>query len=258
MKTCTECGTQLSSNQFKKHNGKCEKCRTPSPPGPKVDAVEEAEAVAAEAETEAEVEAPEKETEDGEAEEEAFVASLSEEDRAIFEAIKAMPDGDARNKALARFARLKEQDDKSTQAKRFIDFDNELKEALPKWLAEMAKKHNVSLVGRKVTIAFPKEGDPRHTNTPLGSRAGNSGGGNGKGFATHGKALYEGVEHNSLHALADHLNLQYEGRRTAFQVFEEPLEKGTKAELPYKFTVTKGEDSRLRVEKVAEELRKSK
>jgi len=257
MKTCTECGTQLSGNQFKKHNGKCEKCRTPGPPKPKVDAVEEAEAVAAEAEAKVEAEAPGKEAEDGEDKEAAAVAGLSEEDRAILEAIKAMADGDARNKALARFARLKEQDDRSTQAKRFLDFDNELKEALPKWLAEMARKHNVSLVGRKVTIAFPKEGDPRHTNTPLGSRAGNSGG-NGKGFTTHGKALYEGVEHNSLHALADHLNLQYEGRRTAFQVFEEPLEKGTKAELPYKFTVVKGEDSRLHVEKVAEELCKSK
>jgi len=250
MKTCTECGTQLSSNQFKKHNGKCEKCRTPSPPQKlKVDAVEEAEAVAAEAEAKAEAEAPKKETEAGEDKEKAVEASLSEEDKAIFEAIKAMPDGDAKTKALARFAKLKEQDDKSTQAKRFVDFDNELKEALPKWLAGMAKKHNVSLVGRKITIAFPREGDPKHTHTPLGSRTGNSGG-NGKGFTSHGKVVYEGMEYNSLHALADRMNLQYEGRRTAFQVFEEPLEKGTKAELPYKFTVTKGEDSRLHVEKV--------
>jgi hypothetical protein len=75
MKTCTECGTQLSGNQYKKHNGKCEKCRTPGPPKPKVDAVEEAEAVAAEAEAKVEAEAPGKETKDGEDKEAAAVAS---------------------------------------------------------------------------------------------------------------------------------------------------------------------------------------
>jgi len=179
-------------------------------------------------------------------------ANLSEEDKAILDAIKALPDGEAKQKALARFGKLKAQDDKSGQAKRFVEFDTELKVELPKFLTELAKKHNVSLVGRKITIAYPTDGtDAKHTHTPLSSRSGSGGGGNGKGFQTHGKVNYEGTEHNSLHMLADVLNLQYEGRRTAFQVFEEPMEKDTKKPLPYKFSVTRQDDGKLLVEKLA-------
>ena len=176
---------------------------------------------------------------------------LSGEDKAIYDAISAMEDGEARTKALERFAKLKASDDKSGQAKRFAEFDTSLREKLPEYLAELAKAHNVSLVGRKITIAYPKDGsEVKTTHTPLSTRT-NGGGGStpGKGFTSHGKVVLDGVEHNSLHALADVLGLQYEGRRTAFQVFEEPLEKGSKNPLPYKFSVTKQDDGRLLVEK---------
>jgi len=176
--------------------------------------------------------------------------ALSEEDKTIYGAISGMEDGEAKTKALARFAKLKASDDKSGQAKRFAEFDTSLREKLPEYLSELAKAHNVSLVGRKITIAYPKDGsEVKTTHTPLSSRTNGGGSTPGKGFTSHGKVIHNGAEHNSLHALAEVLGLQYEGRRTAFQVFEEPLEKGSKNPLPYKFSVTKQDDGRLLVEK---------
>lgn len=253
MRKCTKCGDQLSNNQYKKHEGLCPKCRPAGNPSPTATVAEvkaEAEAKAkAEAETKDVVEEAEKVVEEataGAIDE----SDLGEDDKAIYEAIKSMKDGEAKEKALARFGKLKAQDDKSGQAKRFAEFDGEVKTELPKWLSEMAKKHNVSLLGRKITVAFPLDGaEAKHTHTPIGSRnPGNSGG--SRGFSTHGKVEYEGAEHQSLHKLAEVLNLQYEGRRTAFQVFTEPLEKDTKAELPYKFTVEEREGKPLLVTKV--------
>jgi len=251
MKTCKDCGKQLSNNQYKKHEGLCPECRKTGNPSETATVAEVKAEAKAKAETKDVVEEAEQVVE-AKAEAEAIDESkLGEDDKAILDAIKSMKDGEAKEKALVRFGKLKAQDDKSGQAKRFAEFDGEVKTELPKWLSEMAKKHNVSLLGRKITIAFPTDGaEAKHTHTPIGSRNIPNGGGS-RGFTTHGKAEYEGAEHNSLHQLAEVLNLQYEGRRTAFQVFTEPLEKGTKAELPYKFTVEKQDNGKLLVTKVS-------
>lgn len=249
MRKCTKCGDQLSNNQYKKHEGLCPKCRPEAKvaTATKDQVVKEAEQVA---EAKAEAEAKAKAEAEAKAPEAIDESNLGEDDKAILEAIKSMKDGEGKEKALARFAKLKATDDKSGQAKRFAEFDNEVRTELPKFLKEMATKHNVSLLGRKLVIAFPTDGaDAKHTHTPIGSRSAGNGGG-ARGFTTHGKVEHEGVEHQSLHKLAEVLNLQYEGRRTAFQVFEEPLEKGTKAELPYKFTIEAREGKSLLVTKV--------
>ena len=215
------------------------------PPAEEAPVVAEAEAPEETPEAEAKVETPEAQPE--------AEAELPAEDQAILDAIKALPDGEAKEKALLRFGKLKAQDDKSSQAKRFVEFDGAVKTQLPTWLGELAKKHNVSLVGRKITIAYPSDGsEAKHSHTPVGSRGG--GNGNRTGFTSHGEVEYEGKKHNSLHALADvdlpsKPPLQYEGRRNAFQVFTEPLSKGEKKELPYKFSVTKQDNGTLLVEK---------
>jgi len=161
-------------------------------------------------------------------------------------------------KAMAQIAKLKAQTERSEHAKAFVAFDNALKdelEGLIPFIASLAEAHGVNLQGRRITITYPAEGGkPAYTNAPKGK---GGGGGNGSregtGFTSHGKVLYEDKEHNSLHALALTLGLQYEGRRTAFQVFEEPLELGTKNPLPYKFSVNRNGEGKLVVEMIEAE-----
>jgi hypothetical protein len=131
------------------------------------------------------------------------------------------------------------------KAKAWTEFDNDLKAKLSSLFDELAKKHSVKLVNRRVVITFP-EGKPKYSNAPS---SGNGTGTTrtGKGFQNGGKVELDmgngAIQHyTSRHDAAKSLGLQYEGRRDATQVFTEPLELGTKKALGYKFSVEKVEN----------------
>jgi len=131
------------------------------------------------------------------------------------------------------------------KAKAWTEFDNDLKAKLPSLFDELAKKHSVKLVNRRVVITFP-EGKPKYSNAPS---SGNGTGTTriGKGFQNGGKVELDmgdgAIQHyTSRHDAAKSLGLQYEGRRDATQVFTEPLELGTKKALGYQFSVEKVEN----------------
>jgi hypothetical protein len=180
--------------------------------------------------------------------------------------VAQMPDSPLKAKLLDEIKKLKShasaglaQEAAKTKAKAWTEFDNELKVKLggdgktPGMFDELAKKHGVQLVNRRIVITFP-EGKPKYSNAPA---SGNTNGTrSGTGFKNGGKVeldLADGspVQHfESRHAAAKALSLQYEGRRDADQVFLEPLTLGEKKELPYKFTVEKS-DGTIRIRKVA-------
>jgi len=131
------------------------------------------------------------------------------------------------------------------KAKAWTEFDNDLKTKLSSLFDELAKKHSVKLVNRRVVITFP-EGKPKYSNAPS---SGNGTGTTrtGKGFQNGGKVELDmgdgAIQHyTSRHDAAKSLGLQYEGRRDATQVFTEPLELGTKKALGYQFSVEKVEN----------------
>lgn len=126
-------------------------------------------------------------------------------------------------------------------------FNIELEKELPLWLEALAKKHSYSLLGRKITVIYPKnEGKelPKPSNTPVGAKAGNGG---GHGFPLgYGIAAFQTLEgkeviYQSSSALAKALNLQIEGMRDMVDVFQNPTKPHGKGEAkvadPRKFTV---------------------
>ena len=176
-------------------------------------------------------------------------------DQAIFQSILAqvasLPD-DLRAKAEAMLEKLKVDAARSNAAKQFATFNTELETELPKWLEDLAKKHNVSLAGRKITVAYPTDGKaPKPSHTPIGAK----GAGNGhEGFpTTWGKAtlVKEGKEigYDSPSALATSLGLQIQGCRNMEDVFANPRKEGTKTELPkiYKVDAVRGDHFRVTI-----------
>lgn len=143
----------------------------------------------------------------------------------------------------AKVMKLVEQEKRSAEAITFSAFDKAMKDkekGIVQYLTDLAKAHKVDLSGRKISVVFPKAGeagDPSYLNVPKGKGGGGSGNGTGKGFQSHGKVVAEGQEHSSLHAFCLANAIQYEGRRTAWEAVEDPLELGTKKALPFKYQV---------------------
>ena len=166
-----------------------------------------------------------------------------------------------RVKAIEQLGKLKAQADRNEQAKQFASFNNALLDSetgVAKWLEDLANAHGVNLAGRKITIVYPKVDEgasiPTVSNVPKGKR-GNSGNGNREGFPTgwggaelvkEGKVIQK---EKSPSALAKTLGLQITGMRTMVDVFENPHELGTKAELEkvYKVDAVKGEHFRVTI-----------
>jgi len=159
-----------------------------------------------------------------------------------------------REKAQAELDKLVSQSKRNEAAKAFVAFDNALKDAetgLPKFVGDLAEKHGVDLTSRRITITYP-DGKFAYTNSPKGSKG--NGGGSRTGFPTGwGKAqVVEGdktTEHASPSKAAEALGLQVEGMRNMVDVFENPHERGTKAELPkrYKVDAVRGEHFRITI-----------
>ena len=160
-----------------------------------------------------------------------------------------------REKAQAELDKLVSQSKRNEAAKAFVAFDNALRNeeaGLPKFIGDLAKAHGVDLASRRITITYP-DGKFAYTNSPKGSKA-NGSGGSRTGFPTGwGKAtVVEGdktTEHASPSKAAEALGLQVEGMRNMVDVFENPHERGTKAELPkrYKVDAVRGEHFRITI-----------
>lgn len=165
-----------------------------------------------------------------------------------------------RAKALEQLGKLKAQADRNEQAKQFASFNNALLDSetgVAKWLEDLAETHKVSLAGRKITIIYPKADEgaqiPAVSNVPKGKRG--NGNGNREGFPTgwgEAELVKEGKviqTEKSPSALAKSMGLQITGMRTMVDVFENPHEAGTKAELEKTYSVdaVKGEHFRVTV-----------
>ncbi len=162
----------------------------------------------------------------------------------------AIPDPEMQQKAIDTILKLFQGEKEAKEAKKFVAFDNELKEKLPALFDELSKKHGVDLSNRKITITFP-EGKPSYVNSPKDAKSsnGNGGGGNREGFPSGwGKATGpDGTEHKSPSELAKSLGLQVTGHRDMIDVFESPTKTdGTKLEKGlYKVDAKKGEYFRV-------------
>jgi len=165
-----------------------------------------------------------------------------------------------RAKAIEQLGKLKAQADRNEQAKQFASFNNALLDSetgVAKWLEDLANAHGVNLAGRKITVVYPKADEEAKTPTVYNIPKGKNGTGNGnrEGFPTgwgdtelvkEGKVIQT---EKSPSALAKSMGLQITGKRTMVDVFENPHEAGTKAELRKVYTVdaVKGEHFRVTV-----------
>lgn len=162
----------------------------------------------------------------------------------------AIPDPEMQGKAIDTILKLFQGEKEAKEAKKFVAFDNELKEKLPSLFEELSKKHGVDLSNRKIIITFP-EGKPSYVNSPKDAKSsnGNGGGGNREGFPSGwGKATGpDGTEYKSPSALAETLGLKVQGHRDMVDVFENPVKPdGTKLEKGlYKVDAKKGEYFRV-------------
>ena len=157
-----------------------------------------------------------------------------------------------REKAQAELAKLQHQAESNKAAKQFVAFDSALKDeekGLPKFIGDLAKEHGIDLTSRRITITYP-DGKFAYTNSPKGSK----GNGNSrKGFPTgwgEAELVKEGKvvqKAGSPSKLAETLNLQVEGMRNMPDVFENPHERGTKAELPKIYSVDAERGDHFRV-----------
>lgn len=146
-----------------------------------------------------------------------------------------------REKAQAELDKLVTQAERNKATKQWVAFDGALKDeekGLPKFIGDLAREYGVDLTNRRITITYP-DGNFAYTNSPKGSRGGNG----RKGFPqSWGKAelVKDGKvvkTEPSPSKLAESLGLQIEGMRNMPDVFENPHERGTKAELPKIYSV---------------------
>lgn len=202
---------------------------------------------------------PEEETPD----EAQVVAEAKEETPELKEApslediVNNLPE-EIRVKAIEQLGKLKAQADRNEQAKQFASFNNALLDSetgVAKWLEALAETHKVSLAGRKITVVYPKADEgaqiPAVSNVPKGKKG--TGGNGREGFPTAwGKTelIQEGKviqTEKSPSALAKSIGLQITGMRTMVDVFENPHEVGTKAELRKVYTVDAVKGDHFRV-----------
>jgi len=166
-----------------------------------------------------------------------------------------------REKAQEQLGKLMAQATRNESAKQLAEFNNTLLDAekgIAKWLEDLAETHKVSLAGRKITIAYPKVEEeaktPTVSNVPKGKKD-NIGNGDRKDFPGgwgEAELIKEGKviqKEKSPCALAKSMGLQITGKRDMPDVWNNPQEAGTKAELPkiYKVDAVKGEYFRVTI-----------
>jgi len=151
-----------------------------------------------------------------------LLEQLPEDLRALVTNYRAIKNPELKKKAEGNIQKIVATEQAAKDAEAWGSFNKEAEPELRKVLADLQAKHGVSLLGRKIVVAFGEVANPTYTHTIIGKAT--SGGGNGRkgGFTSHGKVEYEGVELNSLHALCVSKNWKYEGRRTAMEAVEKP------------------------------------
>lgn len=189
-----------------------------------------------------------------EAKPEQAIAQVEAEIKSLDDLLKTLPEN---SPIRAEIEKLRTQAEKNVASKQWTSFNEELiseEIGLPKYLGDLAKKHGVDLTNRKIIVTFP-DGKFSYTNSPKGK---GGGAGNGRsGFPTSwGKAelVKEGKviqTEKSPSKLAEALNLQVEGMRDMTDVFENPKERSTKAELEkiYSVDAKRGEYFRVTIKK---------
>jgi len=140
-----------------------------------------------------------------------------------------IPDEESRNKLLGEIRKWHTEASRSNQVKAWKAFDEELKTLLPTVFTELATKHGVELVSRRITVTFPN-GVFSHTNSVVGKGKGGGGGSREMPSRWTGKAKEGEQTHDSPNALALALGLKVTGHRDMIDVFESQGYKVT--ELP--------------------------
>jgi len=222
-------------------------------------------------------ETPEEPEETPQAEEE---PDTPEEKSPLEQLIEAMPENTPEEKlekeeALKQLTSLKSFQTKATERSKFAGLDKDLRDKdggleiteemvgtklnLPAYMAKLEGKHSTKLTGRKVSIAFPKEGDdkaPEITNVPKGTRAPSGGGRPGQKVFTNGEGQKESYDtisyiapdgreeqHDSLNAFAGFHKIKYNGRPTGTIAVQDPLQldkdaSGNYPKFPYTHSIT--------------------
>ena len=201
-----------------------------------------------------EAEAPTKDIDAGEfAETPAEIPPPEVKEASTLEQMVANLPPELREKAQAELDKLVTQAKRNEATKQWVGFDTALKDegkGLPKFVGDLAKEYGVDLTSRRITITYP-DGKFAYTNSPKGSKGnGNSG---RKGFPTgwgEAELVKKGEvvqKETSPSKLAETLGLQVEGMRNMPDVFENPHERGTKAELPKIYSVDAERGDHFRV-----------
>ncbi len=148
-----------------------------------------------------------------------------------------------REAALEQIGKLRAQAEKNEANKRYAQFDTRMKDAeagIDAFIKGIAKETGVDLSGRKLTVSYPN-GKVEYTNSAIGKKGEATG---REGFPTswgeaeeigkNGKVIQK---QSSPSKLANKMGLQVEGMRDMQDVFQNPRQLGSKAELPKNFKV---------------------
>lgn len=148
-----------------------------------------------------------------------------------------------RDAALEQIGKLRVQAEKNEANKRYAQFDARIKDTengIDAWIKAVAKETGVDLSERKLTVSYPN-GKFEYTNSAIGKKGEKNG---REGFpVTWGEATEVGKNgkviqtQSSPSKLANKMGLQVEGMRDMQDVFQNPRQLGSKAELPKNFRV---------------------
>ena len=171
--------------------------------------------------------------------------SLPEDVRALVASYSAITDPEVRTKFVANANKVVASEKQTKEQEAFGEFNKKAEPILQKAILDLMAEMGVSLLGRKLVIAFPEGGGildyewngkttklPKPasitnavmTKAPSAQRTG--GNGHGGGFKSTGKAVESGVEYNSLHSLCLAKRWKYEGRPSAQAAVEAPQYPG--------------------------------
>ncbi|KKK65334.1 hypothetical protein LCGC14_2975180, partial [marine sediment metagenome] len=138
---------------------------------------------------------------------------------------------------------LRVQAEKNEANKRYAQFDARIKDTengIDAWIKAVAKETGVDLSERKLTVSYPN-GKFDYTNSAIGKKGEKNG---REGFpSSWGEATEVGKNgkviqtQSSPSKLANKMGLQVEGMRDMQDVFQNPRQLGSKAELPKNFRV---------------------
>ncbi len=145
---------------------------------------------------------------------------LPDDLKALISNYQAIKDPELKAKAETNLAKLAALAEQAKDAEKWADFNKQAESELRSLFEKLQEESGVSLLGRKIVVAFAEVANPSYTHTIMGKHS--SDGKGGRKGGGHGKVEMEGEQHASLHALCVAKDWKYNGRATAFVAVEKP------------------------------------